>query len=207
MPGVGARKLWPPNLGGPSSSNLVVGIAQASGASLRAVRATEAKTTGKWYWEAKFVSGSYSICGVGNALMELSHYVGYSQSPASSHSCGIESVGGAPWTHGYSFQGSPGSAVIVGGYWCVAMDVDAQKLWIGNNGIWPGNAPQTGTGHSFVLAAEAIFAAVSILGYGSVIQMNFGASPFSYQVPSGFSPYGAGVTMNPADKDPAITLS
>jgi hypothetical protein len=146
------------------------------------VRAVKGLSSGKWYWEVHFDSGSFSAVGIATASASLSSNLG---SDANG------------W--GYNYSGTVlnnGSTLVtvssyaIGDYVNVAFDADAGKLYFGKNGTWQNSAvPSSGTGAVATgLTSGPYYAAFS---NGSSVACtdtaNFGATTFNNTVPSGFN--------------------
>jgi hypothetical protein len=161
-------------------------IATKSGGSWVAVRATMSKSGGKHYFE---LSGSYAAgyrCGgVGLSSQLLDESLGTGVYGWGHRDDGYKLHSGAT-AYDYSWP----SPYVIG----VAVDLDVGKVWISKNGTWAGD-PVAGTGEMFAGLSGSLFPMISMSG-GSVTA-NFGASAFSYSVPSGFN---SGWYL-PADED------
>ena len=150
-------------------------------------RSTISKSSGKWYWEI------YVDSGVGN--VEL--FVG---AATSAHSLGV--ILGSPTSNiGWSYYSSngrkrnQGTATSYGSTWVagdtasVALDMNNGKIWCAKNGTWQASGnPSTGANPMYSnLSGLTVFAAFTTYETTTVFTANFGASAFSYSVPSGFN--------------------
>lgn len=89
------------------------------------------------------------------------------------------------------------------------------RIWFRkNNGNWNANGsadPSTGIGGIDISSITAPFTPGGWLNTGffggQLLQFNFGGSSFGETIPSLASVWGSGTTLNPADKDTAVTLS
>ena len=163
-----------------------------SGTNSGVAMCTLGKSTGKWYWEITIgTSIPHQVLGVGRNGLNLNQFLG------------IDSLG---W--GYTNDiGAPGQKVNGGSFSAYgatylttdvimnAMDLDNGFIYWGKNGTWQnGGVPTSGgsgTGAAFTIGSGLTFfpAWSSALGPESATA-NFGATAFSFAVPSG---YNAGV--------------
>jgi len=139
-----------------------------------------APSSGKWYAEITWVSGSYGRIGV----QDVSEYVTdfgeniygwrYESNTGNLHNGGVLSSGS-----------SYGTGTIVG----IAMDLDAGKLWVSKNNTWQNSGnPSTGANPSasnLPFGHSIAFACASGSG-SSVFSANFGQRPFAYNAPTNF---------------------
>jgi len=155
--------------------------------------------SGKWYFEAKFLSG------------EMKQYIGISKQEtvdrigASANSYGYAGENARKWNN--NSYGSYGSTASTGDIIMVAFDADNGTIWVGKNGTWFDSATQAeieaGT------TTNAMYSSITIndifmMGFSmedSNIEVNFGNAPytissgnadgngygnFEYAVPSGY---------------------
>ena len=145
------------------------------------VRSILSKSAGKWYWECAVDSMANGVCiGIDNGNTPLdSAMIGYSDENGYSYYSA-----GMLFHDGYLTGFSSYSAGDVIG---IALDLDNGKIWWSKNGVWEASGnPGAGTGEQYSgIAAGAWFASLSMRGVQ--ITANFGASAFSYSVPSGFN--------------------
>lgn len=169
-----ATNAWSPTDKGTSvtlsNSNLTAGFS-ATGM----VRSTVFKTEGKWYWEFTplDVSGGLDV-GVTGPTSSLETYVGISGQPNDSWGY---------WSYGYFLnQVTTVTALTyqVGDTIGVALDMDNKTVQYYKNSIAAGQLI-TGLGNK-------IYAAASTVSSGAgLVSVNFGATPFVYGPPSGFT--------------------
>lgn len=138
-------------------------------------RATEGRTSGKWYWEIKVVDRYGLGAGVANLSDSLSGYFGLGRfSYYWSSEIFIERQR-FPW----------GARIANGDMIGVALDLDDGTLGFYLNGVYQGVAFDRlrDYGKMFPMA-------LSGASYQGAIQTaNFGVTPFEYEVPNGYFPY------------------
>ena len=136
---------------------------------------------GKWYFEAKFLSG------------EMKQYIGISKQEtvdrigASANSYGFAGENARKWNN--NSYGSYGSTASTGDIIMVAFDADNGIIWVGKNGTWFESATQSEIENS--TTTNAMYSSITIddffmMGFSmedSNIQVNFG-SPM-YAISSG----------------------
>jgi hypothetical protein len=191
---------WDPtwSLAGVAYSNANLSIASTATTTLN-VRTVIGHATGKWYWEITATGGDGVSNGGGLGIVDANFpnnasYIGVAGNP-SGLSFGYGSSNATTWWMtwtGATISTSPPpatSAVKAGNVYTFALDMTAGKLWVGQNGTWY-NAGNPGT--ALNPAATGISGTVypGVTFYGSSINAftaNFGASPFAYTVPAGFT--------------------
>ena len=159
--------------------------ATSNAASWKSVRATEGKSSGKWYFEVKMdvvAAGYYMILGVGSPDANLSGF------------CGSDAYGwGYFGTDGKKIHSNVqvvyGAAFGVNDIIGVAVDIDAHKVWWSKNGAWQGGGnPAAGTGAAYddIDAGELkpMFSPYSSTNAGTG---RFKSADLTYSPPSGFS--------------------
>ena len=125
-------------------------------------------SSGKWYWEVTWSSGTNPLNGITKSPLSSS-YVG-----STSDSWGY-AAGSSLYNSGSS--SSYGSNLSVGDVIGVALNLDAGTLVFYKNGVSQGQAASGLSG--------TFFAAISVYGTTSE-NINFGQRPFAYTAPSGF---------------------
>ena len=133
--------------------------------------------SGKWYWEAKFLSGEMKqFIGISKP-QEIMDYVGQS---ANSYSY----MGEHGRRYNNSTQTSYGTAASTGDIIMVAFDADNGAIWVGKNGTWFNSATQAeieaGTTTNAMYSSITIddFFVVGATVEDSNIQCNFGNGYF-----------------------------
>ena len=191
--------------------------ANSTGASAwRTMFSTLAASSGKWYCEMKYVSGSNQMFGI-FSLDKKSNVknIGY----VGDNNSGTQAVGLAKGGDYYingntsTYTGGSNTSWTTGDIIQIALDRDNSKVYFGKNGTWMGSgnpaSGSTGTGaisfspdsNSFWGFATSVNASASATNFGNgffgttAITTNSGngyagaegASKFNYQPPSGYS--------------------
>jgi hypothetical protein len=166
-------------------SNANLHVQADSSGSWGQVRSTVAfPTTGKWYWEFVFNTGtnSFSTNGIGNSGTSLS----LDYAPSS-------------WANIYQFMGngtlynnnsssSYGSSLSSGDVLMVAFDRDNSAIYFGKNGTWFNSsnpATQTSPAASSISTSLTFFPMCGSVN-ASGGDINFGQQGFAYTPPTGF---------------------
>jgi hypothetical protein len=133
--------------------------------------------SGKWYWEAKFLSGEMKqFIGISKP-QEIMDYVGQS---ANSYSY----MGEHGRRYNNSTQTSYGTAASTGDIFMVAFDADNGAIWVGKNGTWFNSATQaeieagTTTNAMYSSITMDDFFVVGATVEDSNLQCNFGNGYF-----------------------------
>jgi hypothetical protein len=175
------------------------------------IRATEGKTSGKWYWE---VECTLAVCGEGwseiACVVRDDALVGelwdYPWGEVNTDKWGFYtgcSFGGFFGTENSTIDDAPDGYVqgdIIG----VALDIDNGKIWFSKNGVWQasggdsnscpgaGSSPNPTTGNDPALVftpGEYAWYAATRCTSDTACRFNFGGSDFSYTKPAGFLNY------------------
>ena len=161
------------------------------------VRTVASHATGAWYWEVTVTAGDPNSDNGGLGIMDasFSNNAKYLGSAADSLGFGYGNPYATQWWitwPGVTLSPSPppaSSAVSQGVVYMLALDMDAGDFWAGQDGTWynggdPGshqNPVATGLGGS-------IYSGVTFYPNSTnAFTANFGASPFKYAVPTGFT--------------------
>ncbi|MCX7177719.1 MAG: hypothetical protein NTX56_02790 [Proteobacteria bacterium] len=140
------------------------------------VRATQGKTSGKWYWEIVCTtSNNNRVVGVGRATATIANFT----------FCGTDTAG-----YGYMYEGNfynyntpaaYGDTYSAGDVIGVALDCDNHQVNFAKNNTWFGIN---------TVPAVALYPMLSMVkgSYDVVSTANFGASPLIYLPPVGFNP-------------------
>jgi hypothetical protein len=165
------------------SSNLTLsnGDLTASGpaATWACGRATVGKSSGKWYWEIHWDTSTtnYLMVGVGNSSASVASgsYPGFDAN-GYGYLCSLD---GHKYNNGD--QGAYGATCVQGDTIGVALDMDAGTIVMYKNGVSQGTMFSGLSGTIYPMIGAGADAATL------TITANFGASAFSYSVPSGFN--------------------
>lgn len=176
-----------------SGSDLIV---TRSGSGWSAVRATQGKTAGKWYFELYRYAGpdkAQSIYGSMNPADSLTNYPGNPGVFGASigfQALNVDDVN--VYQNGFVGTFSGQADVPIGGGFAYAVDVTTGSIWVKALGAatWIGGGdPVAGTTPTRTFTAgTSFFPAVGINQATCAAQANFGASAFIETPPTGFSP-------------------
>lgn len=147
------------------------------------VRATEGKSSGKWYWEIIVGAVNTTCIGIGTSGASLAAHIG-----TDAYGYGYKNSDGYKWYNnsGVSYGDTFTQADVIS----VALDLDNGKIWFGKNGVWQASGnPAAGTNEAFSGISGTYFPMVSIYQTNRAVTANFGASAFSHSIPSGFTAY------------------
>lgn len=158
------------------------------------VRATAAKSSGKWYFEIYVSStvgsagGDYSAYGIAQSGLGLNSFVG-----SSATSYGYDHATGNKWNNnsGSAYGASLANTNVMG----VAVDLDNGKIWFAKNNTWQASGdPAAGTNAAFTGLSGTFYPAVSLYKTPTtqhVLGARFPSADLSYSPPSGFSPWSS----------------
>ena len=186
-----------------SNANLDCVLATQSGAKGKTASTFEL-SSGKWYWECKYVaqSGSGNHLGVGLANANSTRPM----------------IDGKAWYYYgntnrqyFNDAGSVtedttlGVSVTTGDTFSVALDLDNGKWYVGKNNTWinsgdPGNG--TGFVHDNVTGTVIPVFSNTTGSSTQTISVNFGQKGFAYTPPAGFNPVCVDDLSDPTIKDP-----
>lgn len=140
------------------------------------IRATHGKTSGKWYWEVKFVNGSVD-CAIG--ISNKSKLIG----------TGINTDAG--WRGYRAINGNKFPDNVAYGAVCALNDVIGVTLDLDNGTIaFIKNGVNMGTSHTNIKDLGEVFPIfVSGTSTSKAVTFNFGASAFAYAIPNGYQAY------------------
>lgn len=164
-----------------SNSDLTIDITSTN--SYKSAKSIYYSSTSKWYWEVTInVDGpDHMLVGVANSSASVENY------------CGVDTNG---WGYyGFNgnlyYNGSPtayGNQYRAGDIVGVALDMDNGEVYFSVNGTWQNSSdPVSRTAPAFTGISGDIYAMCSLYLTGQQLTANFGASSFSYTVPSGFN--------------------
>lgn len=165
-----------------SNSDLTAG---SSSATFGSVRATLGRSSGKYYFEILLSQMGSTRTGIGDGAFTLSTYVGNS-----SKSAGI--VSGGNTNSGYTHTNSGLVTVSNGNYMMVAVDMDADKAWLGINNVWQFSGdPAAGTNPWLDAVSGTVYPATSVYETNCSFTLRTKTSEIAGTLPSGFSVWAA----------------
>jgi hypothetical protein len=137
-------------------------------------------SSGKWYWEVIWTSGTYARIGVQNTTVASTDFAA--------------DTAGWRWESntGNIYNGSTLATVstyATGDVLGFCLDLDAGKFYVSKNGTWQNSAvPESGTGAvaTNIPTSTLMSPAVATGSLTSVFAFNAGQRPFSYTPPTGF---------------------
>ena len=171
-------------------SNGDLTVAHTGSAGFSAVRATESKSSGKWYWEVTIDTiASYNIfIGILTSSGLLSQRIG-----STAEGWGYRNYGEKfhnSGTTGTSYGDTYTTNDVIG----IALDLDNGKIWWSKNGTWQASGdPVNGTNPAYTGISDTVFAAISTYVSSDQFTAAFKAVEFTYSAPSGFSAYDSAV--------------
>lgn len=150
-----------------------------------AVRATISKNSGKWYFEATLTT--YNVgpsFGFADGTSSMSAQLGTSDHSACNYPTTTTNK-----TTAFTTANALNQSSFAGGrVTMLAIDYDAGKIWLGAAGTWSASGdPGAGSNPWLTFAANTALYPAFGTNNGDVITVNFGASAFTYSVPSGFN--------------------
>jgi hypothetical protein len=174
-----------------SNGNLTA-MDNGTGGSYAACYATLSKTTGKWYWEVTLDAAPAEdpwtdLChGICEAGYDLTSYLG------------ADDTSYMVWGYdGDSYYDDSGQAysesIDIGQVMGFGLDLDNGELWMSLNGVWQGISPNGDILNRihpmYTGVTGPTFPAISTENEGDQVTINFGATPFVYPIPTGYSAY------------------
>ncbi|MCP1185118.1 SPRY domain-containing protein [Paenibacillus sp. 1781tsa1] len=151
------------------------------------IRATHSKTAGKWYWEIKYVSGNAALAmGIADIRYPISSAVWNTNSGDGIYLRGYYGINGPRIPENTAYGSTWAINDVIG----VALDLDNGTLEFYKNGA------SMGVSHTNLKSLGTVFPFFrSINTTSKTFTVNFGASPFSYSIPTGYQAY-ANVSAN-----------
>lgn len=157
-----------------SSGDLIASITPTSPRGNGAVRGTQGKSSGKWYWEVTLTATSDARIGIANSTMSLTTTsLGQDVNSWGYATSGIVSNNNSSVTSGAGY--SPGD--VIG----VALDMDAGTVQFYKNGVAQGSAV-SGVSGTFYPAVSG-----AVTGFTSSFTANFGATAYTHTPPVGYA--------------------
>ncbi len=194
----GTPATWDPNwnAAGITYSNNNLTIASST-VIHKSARATVGRANGRSYWEVKVNTGVAATDNGGLGIVEKAFpptntgYIGDGTPSGLSFGYGNNPFYYYTWA-GVTVSTTPpptASYVAAGITYMFALDVDAGKLWCGQNGSWYGGGdPPSGANPTASGLTGTIFPAVTFYDTVDSYTANFGGSFFTYPPPIGFPP-------------------
>lgn len=165
-----------------SNSDLTAG---SSSATFGSVRATLGRSSGKYYFEILVTQAGSTRTGLGDGAFSLSNYVGNS-----SKSAGVVSSGNT--NSGYTLTNAGTFTISNGDYLMFAVDMDADKAWVGKNNTWQlSGDPAAGTNPWLDAVSGTVYPATSVYETNVSFTLRTKTSQIAGTVPSGFSVWAA----------------
>jgi len=165
-----------------SNGDLTAG---SSSATFGSVRATLGRSSGKYYYEILCTQPGSTRTGLGDGSFSLTTYVGNS-----AKSAGV--VSGANTNNGYTLSASGTFTLSAGDYLMFAVDMDADKAWIGKNNAWQlSGDPAAETTPWLTVVSGTVYPATSVYETNCSFTLRTKTSEVVGTVPSGFSVWAA----------------
>lgn len=171
--------------------------AVGNGSGWTSVRATQGKSSGKWYWESTITGANGTnygyMVGAGTSSFYLDYLLGSSSYAGNSFGWFSPNIHYfVNWSGATAGTPPVAADYPVGTTFMMAMNMDNHAIYMGVNGTWAGGGvPTSGpakTGAALSGFTGTVFPAAATVQTQST--SNFGATPFKYAVPTG---YHAGV--------------
>lgn len=160
-----------------SNGNLTVTMTTATTGN---IRATHGKTTGKWYWEIKYTGHDWFFIGIANMNYPIASPDYYGTSGNALNIRAIYAATGAKFPENVAYSSRPAAGDVIG----IALNLDEGKLEFYING------KSQGVSHTNILSMGEVYPFIKSQSTTSkVITVNFGATPFDYDIPYGFYSY------------------
>jgi hypothetical protein len=158
-----------------TNGNLTAG---STSGSFESVRGTTSKSSGKWYFEMGIVNTVNSwAAGVASATANISTYLG------SDTQAFVRFYNGDVYNNNSVLASQTPSF----GSLMVAVDLDADKIWFGQNGVWAGD-PAAGTG-GLAMTLGTVFPG-GTMKQGDTLTLCTTTGSLAYTVPTGFTVWG-----------------
>lgn len=163
-----------------SGGNLVGTV--TTGGSFISMRGTVGVSSGKWYWEVTVTTTSnVQMSAVAKSTATLNGFMG-------SDANGWSYYGGDGQKRNNGVAAAYGASYGTGTVVSCALDLDNGKVWWAKNGTWQNSGdPAAGTGEAYSGLSGTFYAAWTLNTLNDLCTANFGASAFTYTVPTGFN--------------------
>ena len=164
-----------------SNGDLTATLGPVGYASARSVLGV---SSGKYYWEITLddegPSTNLEMIGVGDTAIGLDWALGFYSTGYAYREDGSKGNNNSYVAFGTGFN--------AGDVISVALDMDNGKIWWALNGVWQASGdPGAGTNEAYSGITGTNYAWITLYDNTAVMTANFGASAFSYTVPSGFT--------------------
>lgn len=165
-----------------SNNDLTAG---SNSATFGSVRATLGRSSGKYYFEILVTQAGSTRTGIGDGTFALNNYVGNA-----SKSAGV--VSGGNTNTGYTHTNAGTFTITNGDYLMFAVDMDADKAWVGKNNVWQlSGDPAAGTNPWLDAVSGTVYPATSVYETNCSFTLRTKTSEIAGSVPSGFSVWAA----------------
>lgn len=164
------------------------------------VRSNLSVSAGKWYFEitVDLATNGFVEIGIADSGVPLSGEPGADPDGYAYRGFAGDKMNNNAWT-------AYGDTFITGDIISVAIDMDSGKLWWGKNGTWQASGdPVAGTNEAYDGISGDFYAILCLHGDTWAATANFGASAFTYAVPSGFHE-GFGIIYEIEATNPSMT--
>ena len=164
------------------------------------VRSNLSVGAGKWYFEITVDNApdGFIEIGIADSGVSLSGEPG-----ADPDGYAYVGISGYIMNNGSSVP--YGDTFATGDIISTAINMDTGKLWWGKNGVWQASGdPAAGTNEGYSGISGSFFAILCLNFAGRAATANFGASAFTYTVPTGFNS-GFGIIYEIEVTNPSMT--
>ncbi|KKL23055.1 hypothetical protein LCGC14_2429240 [marine sediment metagenome] len=172
-----------------SLGNLRATTDDANGSGYWPVRATDGKSSGKWYFEIVSIHAyDFNYLGVANLIQSMAsgqfpgssaNSWGYAAATGKKVFNSVQSIYGDVWTTGD----------VIG----IPVDMDVGKIWFAKNNVWQaGGDPGAGTNEAFSGLSGTLYPMASAYGgFGYLMHTDIDLllADMAYTPPSGFNPW------------------
>ena len=180
--------------------------ATSTAGSAEGIRATDVRVYGPWYCELTCLQGTTAGTSFGFANPDAD----LADIGPSTALCAVQLVTGGVFVN-ENFQFNNG-VLEEGDVLCIAYEGDERKVWFRKNGgFWnndSGANPETLTGGIDVsdIDDDGLFPAFGSSTTGDAVEANFGATPFAFDLPVGFTSWDGSITGTAPPPPPIQTV-
>lgn len=185
-----------------TNSNLTATMTQSGSGEEGWVRGDTSRSSGKKYFEVAYTQSGTSVARIGIADSDFTVSAAYGFG-FGDDCCVFDSTG--TFVGGESTNESPNGDFATGQTIGVAVDIPNRKMFVSVNGSWIDYDPASDPGFDWpadvgsTVFPLAGFAAISAASAASFVA-NFGATAFTYSVPSGYEGWDAAAAGQPFRK-------